>query len=485
MSAGSGVKRQFHRLEVKPSRHVKDIRPGQNFKVPLLAIPRHLHTFAVALVVGLLGSQTSMAQPNDEDGPRLAIHGQTTFIWQSKPGFNAAYTGPNSLSPFREESYSFTLTGDLGLRLWKGAQLHLNPEGAQGVPLSGLLGAGGLSNGELARGSSTSLLTYPARFYIQQRINAGGNLETVEADFNEMGGKFAANRWTLTLGNFSLLDFFDNNPYAKDPREQFANWAFMTHGAWDYAADSRGYTVGAIVEYRTPSWAIRAARVMQPVESNGLALDTSMRHYGDQIEVEGDLPFSSPGGPLRGRALYFSNAVRAGSFAEALALGGVPDVGLVRREQVKTGWGLTLEAPLSEDSGIFLRASRNSGNVETYAFTEIDSQIALGGQFTGSGWGRARDRWGVAYAVNGLSDDHRAYLAAGGLGFFLGDGRLNYDNERVFETYYRVVLPDLNLGQSSKLQSAFSVGFQHITNPGYNRDRGPATTYTFRWHSEF
>ena len=122
--------------------------------------------------------------------------------------------------------------------------------------------------------------------------------------------------------------------------------------------------------------------------------------------------------------------------------------------------------------------------METYAFTEIDSQVALGGQFTGSAWGRGRDRWGVAYAVNGLSDDHRAYLAAGGLGFFLGDGRLNYDNERIFETYYRVVLPDLNLGPS-RLQSAFSVGFQHISNPGYNRDRGPATTYTFRWHSEF
>ncbi len=462
-----------------------DTRLGQNPAMPNPVTPRQAcAAMANLLAASFLCSQTAIAQSDDEAAPRIALHGQTTYIWQSKPGFNAAYSGPNSLSPFKEESYSLTLTGDVGLRLWRGAQMHLNPEGAQGVPFSNLLGAGGLSNGELARGSSTSLVSYPARFYIQQRINAGGALETVEPDFNEMGGKFTANRWTLTLGSFSLLDFFDNNPYAKDPREQFANWAFLTHGAWDYAADARGYTVGAIVEYRTPSWAIRAARAMQPAESNGLALDTSMRHYGDQIELEGNLPLSSPGGPLRARALYFRNAVFAGSFAEALALGGVPDVGLVRREQVKTGWGLTLEAPLSEDSGVFLRASRNSGHVETYAFTEIDSQVALGGQFTGSAWGRGRDRWGVAYAVNGLSDDHRAYLAAGGLGFFLGDGRLNYDNERIFETYYRVVLPDLNLGPS-RLQSAFSVGFQHISNPGYNRDRGPATTYTFRWHSEF
>ena len=424
------------------------------------------------------------AQAETGEASPVAIHGQTTFIWQAKPAFNAAYSGPNSMSPLREESYSFTLTGDFGLRLWKGAQLHLNPEGAQGVPFSSLLGAGGLSNGELARGSSTSLQTYPARFYIQQRINAGGELETIEPDFNELGGKFSGKRWTITLGSFSLLDFFDNNPYAKDPREQFSNWAFLTHGAWDYAADSRGYTTGAIVEYRTPSWAVRAARVMQPVESNGLALDTSMRHFGDQIEAETDLPWRAPGGPMRMRALFFRNAVFAGSFSEALAFRGIPDVGLVRREQVKTGMGVTLEAPLSEDSGVFLRASRNSGNVETYAFTEIDSQLAVGGQFTGSPWGRARDRWGVAYAVNGLSEDHRAYLSAGGVGFFLGDGRLNYDSERVFETYYRIMLPDLKRG-SSKLQSALSLAYQHITNPGYNADRGPVVAYTFRWHSEF
>lgn len=424
------------------------------------------------------------AQAETGEASPVAIHGQTTFIWQAKPAFNAAYSGPNSMSPLREESYSFTLTGDFGLRLWKGAQLHLNPEGAQGVPFSSLLGAGGLSNGELARGSSTSLQTYPARFYIQQRINAGGELETIEPDFNELGGKFSGKRWTITLGSFSLLDFFDNNPYAKDPREQFSNWAFLTHGAWDYAADSRGYTTGAIVEYRTPSWAVRAARVMQPVESNGLALDTSMRHFGDQIEAETDLPWRAPGGPMRMRALFFRNAVFAGSFSEALALRGIPDVGLVRREQVKTGMGVTLEAPLSEDSGVFLRASRNSGNVETYAFTEIDSQLAVGGQFTGSLWGRARDRWGVAYAVNGLSEDHRAYLSAGGVGFFLGDGRLNYDSERVFETYYRIMLPDLKRG-SSKLQSALSLAYQHITNPGYNADRGPVVACTFRWHSEF
>lgn len=427
----------------------------------------------------------AFAQSDSEESSRAAFHAQTTYIWQSKPAFSAAYSGPNSLSPLEEKSYSFTVTGDLGLRLWEGAQLHLNPEGAQGVPFSNLLGAGGISNGELARGSSTSLTIYRARLFVQQRINVDGDMETVEPAFNELGGQFTARRWTFTIGNFSLLDYFDKNPYAKDPREQFTNWSFLTHGAWDYAADSRGYTVGAMAEYRAPGWAVRAGRTMQPRESNGLALDDALgQHYGDQFEVESNLPLAVPAGPLRGRVLLFRNRIAAGSFSDALALGGVPDVGLVRRDQTKTGWGLTLEAPVSDDAGLFLRASRNSGNLETYAFSEIDSQLALGGQFSGGSWGRSQDRWGMAYAINGLSDGHQAYLAAGGLGFFLGDGRLNYDSERVFEAYYRLVLPELG-GRISKVQSALSAGVQLISNPGYNRDRGPVTTYTLRWHSEF
>lgn len=441
--------------------------------------------FAIVLIAVWAYSTGAIAQSESEEPPKTAVHAQTTAIWQSKPAFHAAYSGPNSLSPLQETSYSFTVTGDLGLRLWEGAQLQLNPEGALGVPFSNLLGAGGISNGELARGSSSNLTVYRARLFLQQRINMGGDMETVKPDFNELGGQFTARRLTLTIGNFSLLDYFDNNPYAKDPRSQFTNWSFLTHGAWDYAADARGYSIGAMAEYRAPGWAVRAGRAMQPIESNGLALDDALgSHFGDQFEVESDLPLSLAAGPLRGRALVFRNQVHAGGFADALAVGGVPDVGLVRRDQTKTGWGLTLEAPISEDAGLFLRASRSDGNLETYAFAEIDRQFAVGGQFTGAAWGRPGDRWGAAFAINDLSDVHQAYLSAGGQTFFLGDGQLSYDSERVFETYYRLILPELG-ARSGKVQSALSAGFQYIANPGYNRDRGPVMTYTLRWHSEF
>ncbi|MES2361398.1 MAG: carbohydrate porin [Pseudomonadota bacterium] len=425
------------------------------------------------------------AQTDAEPTPAFGFHAQATYIWQRKPSFSAAYTGPRSIVPGAEKSYSFTTTADFGARLWHGAQLHFNPEGAQGVPLSNLTGAGGLSNGELQRGGTTSLKTYVGRLFVQQRLDVGTDTEKVDADFNELGGNYGARRWTLTVGSFSLLDYFDNNPYAKDPREQFLNWSFMTYGAWDYPADARGYTTGAMLEYRTPDWSVRGGRAMQPRESNGLQLDRNLtRQYGDQLEIDGNLPLALAAGPLRGRLLVFRNRIIAGSFNDALALGGVPDVSLVRRAQTKTGWGATLEAPLGEDEGLFLRVNRSSGSLETYAFTEIDQQLSVGGQFTGAAWGRKQDRVGLAYAVNGLSASHRDYLAAGGQGAFLGDGRLNYGNERVFETYYRWTLPEWSM-RAGKLQTALSLGFQHVRNPGYNRDRGPVQTYTIRLHTEF
>lgn len=441
----------------------------------------------LALLMFGAGASCAQDRVGADDPPPVALHAQATWIRQYKPSLTAPYSGPNSLQAGREWSSSFTTTADLGVRLWHGAQLHVNPEAARGIPLSHLAGAGGISNGELQRGGSATLRGYPARLFVQQRIDVGGDAERVEAGFNELGGMTATRRWTLTAGLLSLLDFFDPNPYAKDPRSQFTNWSFLTHGAWDYAADARGYTLAAIAEYRAPGWAVRFGRAAQPRVSNGPQLDHDLaRQHGDQLEAETDLPIALPAGPLRARALLFRNRVDAGRFDDAIAqaLDAAPAVSAVRRLQAKTGWGLTLEAPLGPDQGLFVRANRNDGRVETYAFTEIDRQLAVGGQFGGAAWGRGDDRWGLAYAVNGLSPGHREYLALGGLGAFLGDGALHYGTERVAEGYYRWVLPDLGVG-GTKVHNAFSAGLQHIANPGYNRDRGPARVVTVRWHSEF
>lgn len=443
--------------------------------------PHRLVLLAIACLPAVAAAQA------EEPGPSIALHAQATWTRQYKPAFDAPYSGPNSLRTAREWSYSFTTTADVGIGLWRGAQVHLNPEAVQGHPLSSLTGAGGLGNGELQRGSSPSLRSYRARMYFQQRVDVGGGDERIEPDFNEIGGTTTQRRWTITAGTISLLDFFDPNPYAKDPREQFANWSFLTHGAWDYAADARGYTTGAMAEYKGTGWAVRGGRFMQPRVPNGLQLEHDlMRLHGDQLEVDADLPLRLAAGPLRGRVLVFRNRVDGGSFADALAAAGpgVPDLGTVRRVQTRRGWGLTLEAPLGDDAGVFLRMSRNDGNVEPYAFTSIDRQVAVGSQFSGKPWGRAQDRWGVGFAANGLSGPHRAYLARGGQDFFLGDGALSYGTERVLEAYYRWVFPEVALGPW-KLQNAFSGGVQHMANPGYNRDRGPVRTWMARWHAEF
>ncbi len=457
---------------------------GFNLPIPMSFATRLLRTVLLAPMAACAFAQS---EPGEE---RVGLHGQFTWIRQLKPSFSAPYTGPNSLQPQREWSFSRTLTADLGLRLWPGAQVHLNPEAAAGLPLSHLAGAGGISNGELQRGASPVFHGYRARAYLQQRIDMGGAAERIEADFNELGERTTARRWTLVAGTFSVLDFMDPNPYAKDPREQFTNWSFLTHGAWDFPADARGYTTGALAEYRTPEWAVRFGRTAQPKFSNGLPLEHDLaRQWGDFAEAESALPWRAPGGPLRARLLVFRNRIDGGAYREALALaaatGGVPDVARVRRLQSKGGWGFTLEAPLGEDEGLFLRTSASDGRTETYAFTEIERQLALGGQFTGARWGRPQDRWGLAIAFNALKGPHRDYLAAGGQGAFLGDGRLAYAGERVAEGWYRWSLRDLALGPAT-LRTAVSVGLQVLRNPGYNSERaGPVQVWMTRFHTEF
>ncbi len=404
---------------------------------------------------------------------------QTTYVWQSKRPFSAAYSGPNSLLPNYEKSYSFTATGFLGARLWEGAELYLNPELVQGVPMSNLVGLGGLTNGELQKTAGNKPKLYRARIFLRQTWALGGERENIESDFNQLAGTRSKNRLVITVGNFAVTDIFDASSIAHDARTQFLNWALLTHGAYDFAADARGYSWGGAVEYYDNDWVLRAGRFLQPRESNGLPLDWRFFvHYGDQVEIErgylwGDLP-----GKVR--LLAFRNVVVAGAFRDALGLtsqsGGVPDVGQVRKQQTKYGVGFNWEQSLTSNIGLFARAAINNGATETYAFAEIDRSFSSGAAVKGAGWGRAEDVWGMAFARNMLSAAHRDYLAAGGLGFFVGDGRIRYRPEQIFETYYNINL---------RKGTAVACGFQRIFNPAYNADRGPVSVSSLRLHTEF
>jgi high affinity Mn2+ porin len=405
-------------------------------------------------------------------------HVQATYVWQAKPAFDAAYTGPASLAPWRETGYSFSATAAFGLRPWQGAELYVDPEVVQGKALSGLHGLGGMTNGEQQKTSGTSPTFYRARLFLRQTWNLGGAMQAVESDMNQLAGSVASRRVVLTAGNLAVSDIFDASSQAHDARSQFLNWALVAHGAWDFAADARGYTWGAALEYDDGDWAVRAGRFMLPAESNGLALDKRIfRHHGDQVELEHRHTWLGQAGTVR--ALAFHDRARMGAFRDALAAsvpGGVPDVADVRRERGKTGFGLSLDQALSGNAAVFARASRNDGQSETYAFAEIERSLSLGATLLGDLWGRAGDTLGIAAVANGLARAHRDYLAAGGVGAFIGDGRLDYHPEQIAEAYYKV-----GLGS----HAALSLDWQHVANPAYNGARGPVDVFGLRLHGQY
>ena len=410
--------------------------------------------------------------------PSLEAHGQATYLWQRHPGFRSLYSGPNSLSQDAERGYTFSSTLFLGARLGD-TELYFNPEFVQGLPFSGLHGLGGFTNGENQRGAGTQLRGYRARLFARHTWNLSGDYEEQPSEANQVKTRYAAERIVLTAGNLSVLDVFDAVEYSHDPRTQFANWSSLTYGAWDYAADARGYTWGAALEYIHPKWQVRAGRFLVPVESNGIRLDwTFLRRYSDAVELE--LPYRLAGRAAPVSLMGFQTRVTAGSYGDALAAaarnGGPPSVGDVHTSHTKRGAGIGTQVAVTDDIGAYVRAGWSDGKTETFMFTEIDRSLAAGALVKGTGWGRPGDTLGLAGYLNGLSRQHRDYLAAGGLGFFLGDGRLNYGPEAILETFYSLGL---------RRGFALSLDYQRVRHPGYNRDRGPVDVIGARLHAEF
>lgn len=429
-----------------------------------------------------------IAQPASAENPESFApenwnaHFQATYVWQRKNAFPAAYSGKNSLTSDREKSYSFSTTAFFGFRPWAGGELYFNPEAARGVPLSNLQGLGGFSNGEIARTSGPTLKFYRARLFLRQTWGMGGGSDKVESDQNQLAGYADKRRFVLTVGNVAVPDIFDDNSYSHDPRTQFLNWSIMSHGAYDFAADARGYTWGVAGEWFYDDWVIRAGRFTQPDEPNQQPMDLRIfKHYGDQIELERAHKIGDQPGKLR--LLAFHNRTKMSRYQDALNLaastgaGTVPSINLVRTgEQDKYGVGVSLEQAITSDIGVFGRASWADGKTETYAFTEIDHSVSGGTLIKGGSWGRAQDALGFAFARNGLSKVHREYLADAGMGFFIGDGALNYRPEQIYEAFYSVAV-----------NKAVSVTFdlQHIRNPAYNANRGPVNLGAVRLHAEF
>ena len=438
-------------------------------------------------LLGAVASQSAMAQSPapagadrpDQAAPNFDARFQATYIWQRKPAFGAAYSGPNSLSTEAEKSYTFSATAYLGARLGPGTELFVNPEVIQGVPLSNLQGLGSPTNGEIQKVAGPNPKLYLPRVFVRQTWGLGGGSEGVEGGQNQFAGPRDKRRIVLTAGKFAVTDVFDANAYSHDARSQFMTWASVAQGSYDFVADSQGYTWGASLEYIHDDWALRVGRFVGPQESNGQSLSFAIgRYHGDQIEVEHAHELGGRPGVVR--VLLWDNRELMGRFADAIDFarrnGGVPDVANVRAPHHKHGYGLHLEQALSDDIGAFVRYGWADGQTETYSFEEVERSAQAGVSIKGASWGRGGDTVGLLALRNGLSAVHQRYLAQGGLGFFIGDGRLNYRPEQIVETYYSYRLCP---------QTWLSADYQHIANPAYNADRGPVNVYGLRLHAEF
>lgn len=409
---------------------------------------------------------------------RFSIHAQTTVIYQHKPSFRVPYTGENSLQPQTEGKTSVTSTLFLGARLWKGANLFLTPELAGGSGLSEVLGVAAATNGETFRIGDPAPSIYLARLFFRQRFALSQTTVYQPSGFNAIGERVPQRYIGITIGKIGAADYFDNNRYSHDPRTQFLSWALMSNGAWDYPANTRGYTPSFVLEYVTPRQELRYGFSLVPLMANGNAMNWNVSKASSHtLEYTHRHQLFGRAGAVR--LLGFFNTANMGNYEQSLSANPQqPDVVSTRKYgHTKYGFGVNAEQELRADLGGFLKASWNDGHNETWMFTEIDRSVSAGLSLSGNRWKRSEDNIGLAYVASGISKPHRDYLSAGGKGFILGDGKLNYAWEQLAELYYSAALvPD---------RLFISGAYQLLLNPGYNKDRnGPVHIFSVRLHTQ-
>jgi high affinity Mn2+ porin len=412
---------------------------------------------------------------------RFWLSGQANFVFQALPSFPASYSGPHSLGPNYEKATSRVMTFYTGVRLNNSTELLVDIEEAGGSALSLGFGLAGNTDLDIVRNPLLSKAPYLGRAMIHKVFALSQDKVENQRTFLSLFDELPRRRLELRFGKFSMPDFFDVNSVGSDTHLQFLNWTTDNNGAYDYAADTRGYTVGLTADFEDRNWGFRFAEALMPKVANGIDLVwRPWQVHAENYEYElrhGILP--NKAGVLR--LLAYTNSANMGIYRdqiiEAAEAGTTPDITnhpwhITR----KYGFGINTEQNLTRYLTAFARFGWDNGKTESFAYTEVDQTFAEGIGANGAWWHRKQDRAGIAFISNAIKKDHQNYLADGGLGFLLGDGGLNYGRENIFETYYTVhVWRGIYLAP----------GVQHINNPGYNRDRGPVVVPTFRAHVEF
>jgi len=413
---------------------------------------------------------------------RFWLSGQANFIFQTHPDFHADYSGPHSLSADYEKATSRVMTLYTGVRINDSTELLVDIEEAGGSALSQGFGLAGNTDLDIVRNPALSKEPYLGRGMIHKVFALSKDKIENQRSFLSLFDELPRRRLEIRFGKFSMPDFFDLNSVGTDTHFQFINWSVDNNGSWDYAADTRGYTVGAVADYEDRNWGFRFSEALMPKVANGIDLVwRPWQVHAENYEYElrhGVIPKKA--GVVR--LLAYTNYANMGVYRDAntqFAQGivKVPDITNhpwhVTR---KYGFGINVEQDLTRNFTAYARWGWDNGRTESFAYTEIDSTFNQGIGAKGALWHRKQDRAGIAFVSNGIKKDHQVYLADGGQGFLLGDGGLRYRRENILESYYT-----LHVWRGIYL----APGAQHINDPGYNRDRGPVVVPSFRAHVEF
>lgn len=437
---------------------------------------------------------TATLEPSSAGAPqRWNWHVQNTDIVEGYPGFSAPYSGQNSLPAGGETRETVSLDLLAGVRLWSGAEAHVDGLMWQGFGFHDTLGMEGFPNGEAFRLGTDVPNGAITRLFVRQTIGLGGEQEDVAEDQLTLAGKQDVSRLTFTVGRFSAKDIFDNNAYANDPRTQFMNWALMANEAWDYPADAIGYTTGLAVELNQPKWTLRYGFFQMPRYQNNLSAEDRffkwpfdgsaqdgpfLDSWGMVTEFERRYSLSDRPGTVR--LLAFLNRANMAEYsaATAILLAGGPgaDFTAARGYHYKYGFGLNWEQEIVKNVGVFSRLGWNDDQTEGWVFSDVGHAGSLGLSVKGESWHRPDDTFALAGVMSGISKAEQAFFAAGGLGILAGDGNLNYGWEKMLETYY-----DCRVWKTVHV----ALDYQFITNPAFNRDRGPVSVFGARVHWEY
>jgi high affinity Mn2+ porin len=416
------------------------------------------------------------------------FHGQTTFTWQGFPAIRAPYTGPQSLIASGEGRETFDGTLYAGVRLWRGAEFWVDPEIDQGFGLGDTHGVAGFPSAESYKLGFSYPYARVQRYFVRQTIDLGGDEQKADADINQFAASTTANRLVFTIGKFGIVDIFDTNKYANNPKIDFLNWASVNTGTFDYAGDAWGYTYGAAAEWYQGNWTLRGgvfdlSRVPAEAANAGPAYGVDPTFDQFQMVAEIERRYELWGQPGTIKVTGFDSRGRMATFSDAIAFSNATGIDIndatdaVRKYQSRPGVSANLAQQLTEDVGLFARAGWVDGKVEPWDFTDMDRTVELGLSVNGKKWGRPDDTFGILGMMNGIDGAHAAWLNAGGLGILVGDGQLpNVGWEQIMETYY---------SYSLSASQHVSVDYQFINNPGFNKDRGPANVFAGRYHWQF